>query len=192
MVVNGSLSPRPRSTAGAGAPSHLTGQRVAGVTIVTRHGGTGGCIGISILYPASRPNIATLGRVRGSDQYADIARHADNQPPAGVAVLRVEAGISFANADAVRARVVTAAAEPGVHAVVLDAETIPFVDVTAARMIAALADDLRRRDIDLLIARDIGHVRDLLDREAPDPALHRVYPTVQAAVDAAIAGHVPA
>jgi len=52
-------------------------------------------------------------------------------------------------------------------------------------MIAALADDLRRRDVDLLIARDIGQVRDLLDREAPDPALHRVYPTVQAAVDAA-------
>ena len=138
-----------------------------------------------LLYRASRPNIATLGRVRGSDQYADIARNADNQPPAGVAVLRVEAGIYFANADAVRARVVAAAAEPGVHAVVLDAETIPFVDVTAARMIAALADDLRRRDVDLLIARDIGQVRDLLDREAPDPALHRVYPTVQAAVDAA-------
>jgi len=84
-----------------------------------------------LLYRASRPNIATLGRVRGSDQYADIARNADNQPPAGVAVLRVEAGIYFANADAVRARVVAAAAEPGVNAVVLDAETIPFVDVTA-------------------------------------------------------------
>ena len=74
------------------------------------------------------------------------------------------------------------------HAVVLDAETIPFVDVTAARMLAALADDLRRRDIELLIARDVGQVRDVLDREAPDPALRRVYPSVQAAVDAAKAG----
>jgi anti-anti-sigma factor len=131
--------------------------------------------------------------VQGSDQYADIARHAENQPPAGIVVLRVEAGIYFANADAVRARVAGAAAEPGVYAVVLDAETIPFIDVTAARVIAALADDLRRRNVDLLITRDIGQVRDLLDREAPDPALHRVYPTVQAAVDAATAARrVPA
>jgi SulP family sulfate permease len=57
---------------------------------------------------------------------------------------------------------------------VLDAETIPFVDVTAARMLAALAADLRRRDIELLLARD--------------PALRRVYPSVHAAVEAAKAG----
>ena len=147
-------------------------------------------IGISmslllLLYRASRPYIATLGRMPGSEQYADVARNADNVPPQGIAVLRVEGGVYFANADAIRARVLEAAAGDGVHAIVLDAETIPFVDVTAARMVASLADDLRRRDIDLLIARDVGQVRDLLDREAPDPALHRVYPSVQAAVDAA-------
>ena len=58
-------------------------------------------------------------------------------------------------------------------------------------MLAELAGDLRRRGVDLLIARDIGQVRDLLDREAPDPALQHVYPTVQAAVDAATARDRP-
>jgi hypothetical protein len=69
--------------------------------------------------------------------------------------------------------------------VVLDMETIPFVDVTGARMLHGLADELRRRDVSLLVARDVGAVRDVLGREARDPAFSRVYPSVQAAVDAA-------
>jgi MFS superfamily sulfate permease-like transporter len=145
-------------------------------------------IGISmslllLVYRASRPYIATLGRMPGSAQYADVARHPENRPPDGVAVLRVEGGAYFANADAIRTCILAAAKDA--RAIVLDAETIPFVDVTAARMLAALAGDLRRDGVELLIARDTGQVRDLLHREAPDPALQRVYPSVQAAVDAA-------
>jgi MFS superfamily sulfate permease-like transporter len=95
----------------------------------------------------------------------------------------VESGLYFANADAVRARVMAAA--DGARAIVLDAETIPFIDVTAARMLDQLASDLRRRGLELLIARDIGQVRDMLGHETDDPALRRVYPSVRAAVEAA-------
>ncbi len=108
-----------------------------------------------LLYRASRPYTATLGRVPGSDQYGDIRRHPENRRP------------------------------DGVHPVVLDAETIPFVDVTAAKMLDELAGDLRRRGVTLLVARDIGEVRDILGEAASDPALQRVYPSVQAAVEAA-------
>jgi SulP family sulfate permease len=155
-------------------------------------------IGISmslllLLYRASTPYVATLGRVPGSRQYADIARDPSNQPPDGVAVLRVEGGVYFANADAVRDHVLAAAAGDGVYAVVLDGETIPFVDVTAAKMLDELAGDLRRRGIEVLIARDVGQVRDVLGHTAADPSLQRVYPSVQAAVEAATAtGRKPA
>jgi MFS superfamily sulfate permease-like transporter len=156
-------------------------------------------IGISmslllLLYRASRPYVATLGRVPGSEQYGDVLRHPENRPPDGVPVLRVEGGVYFANADAIRGHILRAASADGVRAVVLDAGTIPFVDVTAARMLGELAGDLRRRGIQVLIVRDVGQVRDLLGREARDPALQHVYPSVQAAVDAAAAVHsrVPA
>ena len=77
------------------------------------------------------------------------------------------------------------AADPeGINAVVLDAETIPFIDVTAARMLAALAQDLGRRGVKLLLAHDIGQVRDVLRSVIDDPAITHSYPTVQAAVDA--------
>jgi len=69
-------------------------------------------IGVSLLllYRASRPHVSELGLVPGTDdQYADVARHPENQAPEGVVVLRVESGLFFANADAVRARILAAA-----------------------------------------------------------------------------------
>ena len=120
-------------------------------------------IGISLLlllYRASRPRVAVLGRAPDSDRFADVELHPENTEVTGIKVLRVEGGLFFANADSVRARVLEQAQAPGVHAVVLDAETVGFVDVSAARMLGALDDSLRRAGVRLLIARpksDGGH-----------------------------------
>jgi sulfate permease, SulP family len=126
-------------------------------------------IGISVslvllLYRASRPRIAVLGRVPGGRQFADVARHPENAEVDGVKILRVESGLFFANADAVRAQVLEHAREPGVHAIVLDAETMPYVDVTAVRMLRRLEQDLRSEGVRLLVAREVGQVRDVVRR----------------------------
>ncbi|HEY6780342.1 MAG TPA: SulP family inorganic anion transporter, partial [Thermoleophilaceae bacterium] len=138
-----------------------------------------------LLYRASRPHVAELGAVPGAEgQWGDRARHPENRPADGVAVLRVDGGLFFANADGIRARVREAAAAEDVRAVVLDAETVPYVDVTAAQMLVELAEDLARDGKRLLLARDIGDVRDVLRRADPDSPLETVYPTVDAAVEA--------
>jgi high affinity sulfate transporter 1 len=140
-----------------------------------------------LIYRASRPYVATLGEVPGSEgRYSDLDRHPENQTRDDIAVVRVESGLYFANADAVRSHILNAAAAAGIRAVVLDAETIPFIDVTSARMLAELSADLRRRQIRLLIARDIGQVRDILRRVVDDPDLRHSYPTIQAAVEDAV------
>ena len=55
------------------------------------------------------------------------------------------------------------------RAVVLDAETSPSIDVTGAQMLAELANNLRSRGTRLLVARDVGQVRDVLRRvEVPE------------------------
>jgi SulP family sulfate permease len=139
-----------------------------------------------LIYRASRPYVATLGKTPGSDgHYRDIERHPDSELPTHVAVLRIEGGLYFANAETVRTRVLRSATDEGIRAVVLDAEAIPFIDVTSARMLADLSQDLRRRHIKLLVARDIGQVRDVLRHTIDDPAFTHTYPTTQAAVDAA-------
>jgi sulfate permease, SulP family len=154
-------------------------------------------IGVSIallLYRASRPNIAVLGKVPGSDtDWSDVRRNQANKPVPGVAVLRVESGLFFANADAIRQDVLAHAVD-GTKAIVLDGETVPFIDVTAAQMLAAVAEDLDRDGIQLLLARDVGQVRDILKRQEKDqqfPLIH-TYPTVEAAVTAALEPSTPA
>jgi anti-anti-sigma factor len=143
-------------------------------------------IGVSLLlllYRSARPNVATLGRI--GPTWVDRARHPDAATTPGVVVLRVESGLFFANADHVRAAVRVAAAKSGVRAVVLDGETMPFIDVTAAEMFGQLANTLRGNGVELILARDVGQVRDVLRRAGPGEALRR-YPSVAAAVDAAV------
>ena len=101
--------------------------------------------------------------------------------PASV-LLRVEGGLFFANAEAVERAILAAAEEPGVRAVVVDAGAVPFVDVSAARMLDGLAGDLAARGSGLLMARSVGQVRDVLRAAGADPDLARLYPTVAEAV----------
>jgi high affinity sulfate transporter 1 len=145
-------------------------------------------IGISLLlllYRASRPHIAELGEAGERGRFEDLDRHPDARRVKGVVVLRAESGLFFANADPVRARVREAAAAPGTEAVVIDAETVPFLDISAVRMLDGLAEDLRRDGIRLLLARDVGQVRDVLEKAGGDEALTQIYPTVREAVAAA-------
>jgi sulfate permease, SulP family len=138
-----------------------------------------------LLYRASRPNVAVLGRAQDiPGLWVDRTRHPESRTEPGVLVVRVESGLFFANSDHVRDRIRSFAAA-GTQAVVLDAETTPFVDVTAARMLVDLSRDLSRDGVRLLLALDIGQVRDLLRRaEVADPLGH-FYQTVEEAVAAA-------
>ena len=143
-------------------------------------------IGISfllLLYRASRPNIATLTRTP-EGHWHDADRFPDSSPEPGVVVLRVEGGLFFANADAIRERVVAAASSTDVHGVVLDCESVPFVDVTAAEMVERLRTLLAPQGTRLVLARDIGQVRDVLGRAGDEVDAATVYPSVSAAVEA--------
>jgi high affinity sulfate transporter 1 len=141
-------------------------------------------IGIAVVllvYRASRPHVAVLGHAPGVEtQWTDVARHPENEQAPGVVVLRPEAGLFFANADWVRDEI--RSREGDARAIVLDAESMPFLDVTAARMLGELTEDLRRRGVRLVVARDMGQVRDVIRRSGETTL--EVYPTVEAALDA--------
>ena len=137
-----------------------------------------------LLYRVSRPHVAVLGQVPGTSQWADVAQHPEDETIPGVAILRAESGLFFANADHVQVTINEAATAEGIHAVVLDGETIPFVDVTAARMLDELTADLHRRGVRLVIARDVGQVRDVLAQSGGAAAAPEYFPSVRAAVDA--------
>ncbi len=143
-----------------------------------------------LLYRASRPPIAELGRVPGiSGHFSDLDRHPENRRVEGITVLRIEGGLFFANAGAIAADIRSAARSDQVHAIVIDAETMPFIDVTAAQVLDQVARELRANGVRLVIARDVGQVRDVLDTAPGDSILDYAYPTVDQAVARLVAEH---
>ncbi|MGK2955723.1 MAG: SulP family inorganic anion transporter [Solirubrobacterales bacterium] len=137
-----------------------------------------------LVYRTSKPNIAVLGRSPGDDgQFNDLKRHKLNRPVPGICVLRVEGGLFFANADAVAAKIRECGSQSGIHAVVIDAETVPFIDVTAMHALNDLSDEFAEEGKSLVMARNLGAVRDELKRESPNQGW-RTFPDVGAAVKA--------
>ena len=141
-----------------------------------------------LLYRASRPPVAELGRVPGpSGHFSDLDRHPENRPVEGIAILRIEGGLFFANAGPVAAAIRRAAGRDDVDAVVIDAETVPFIDVTAAQVLDQVARALHADGVRLVMARNIGQVRDVLHAAPGESILDTAYPTVDEAVTKVIA-----
>jgi len=150
-------------------------------------------IGVSLVLliaRTSRPHVAALAPVDDVPDapWVDVERNPRYTPAPGVLVVRVEAPLMFANAENVRTRVrglaEEAAASPaGLHLVVIDARTTPSIDVTAASMLVQLRADLRRSGAELVLADDVGQVRDVLAAAEPDGEPPR-YPSVSAALAA--------
>jgi MFS superfamily sulfate permease-like transporter len=146
-------------------------------------------IGISvsvllIVYRASRPHVAVLGHLPGQRHWVDIDRHTDAVRSDDVLVLRPESGLFFANADNVHDAILGRLTD-GTRAVVLDLESVPAIDVTAARMLVNLDDELTRSHRRLLIAREVGQIRDVLRHAGAEQLVERVASTVDDAVTTA-------
>jgi sulfate permease, SulP family len=142
-----------------------------------------------ILYRSSRPHIAPLGLQPGTEVYVDAERNRHAATTPGVEVARVESGMFFANADFIRTHIRALASRPGTRAVVIDAETIPFVDVTSVKMLNELAETLDAEGVRLALAKDIGQVRDLLPPERGSGTVE-VYSTIDEAVAAMKSGEM--
>ncbi|NKY51462.1 SulP family inorganic anion transporter [Nocardia vermiculata] len=139
-------------------------------------------VGISIVllvYRTSRPHVARV--VRSGTLWVDAQRHPELAARPDLLVIRVEAGLFFANADYVRERVEQLCTDR-TRLVVLDAETSPSIDVTAAAMLADLRRDLARRRIEFRIARSIGQFGDAFETAESGSGAPGLYPTVAAAI----------
>jgi high affinity sulfate transporter 1 len=117
-----------------------------------------------LLARASRPHVALLGRIPGTNSYSDLARHPENEPLGGVIACRPEASLLYVNAgsvlEIVMASVLTDRSK--IRAVVCDLSASPYLDLAGARILHTLYDQLAARDISLQIVGARGRVRDLL------------------------------
>ena len=121
---------------------------------------------IEFLWDGWRPHFAVLGRVEGMKGYHDLARYPDARQVPGLLLFRWDAPLFFANAELFQSRVldtVAASATP-VRWLVVGAEPVTSVDVTAADMLDELDRILRTAGIQLCFAEMKDPVKDKLKR----------------------------
>jgi SulP family sulfate permease len=115
-----------------------------------------------IVWRGSRPHIAVVGRMPGTEHFRNVERHAVETVP-GSLILRVDESLLFANAMQVRDRVDSLlAADPGIRRVLISCAGVNQIDTTALEMLVALESDLQRQGVSLLLAEVKGPVMDRL------------------------------
>jgi high affinity sulfate transporter 1 len=121
---------------------------------------------IEFLWDGWRPHSAVLGRVDQVKGYHDITRYPDARLIPGLVLFRWDAPLFFANAELFHDRVLDAvAASPTpVQWLVVTAEPVTSVDVTAADAVSDLDDMLRAAGITLCFAEMKDPVKDKLKR----------------------------
>jgi SulP family sulfate permease len=116
----------------------------------------------TMIWRESRPHIAVLGRIAGTEHFRNIERY-ETETRSGVLLLRVDAGLFFGNVEAVTARVEEALGQrPGVREVVLVLSAVNAIDTTALFGLLDLNAELQRRGVRLHLAEVKGPVMDRL------------------------------
>lgn len=142
---------------------------------------------VAFVKNAWRPYRTELVRVEGLRGYHDTIRHPEGQRIPGLAIVRFDSPLFFANAHLLEKLTseIIEDSDPAPSTVILAAEPITTVDATAVEKLIDLDDYLRSKGIRLLIAEMKGPVKDQLNRyglgERFDPS--RFHPTIGAAVD---------
>jgi high affinity sulfate transporter 1 len=121
---------------------------------------------IEFLWDGWRPHSAVLGRVDQIKGYHDVTRYPQARRIPGLVLFRWDAPLFFANAELFRDRILAAVASSPtpVRWVVVAAEPVTSVDVTAADVLSELDDTLHADGIELCFAEMKDPVKDKLKR----------------------------
>jgi len=121
---------------------------------------------IEFLWDGWRPHSAALGRVERVRGYHDITRYPEARQIPGLVLFRWDAPLFFANAELFHERILDAIEKSPtpVSRLVVAAEPVTSVDVTAADAISELDDVLYAASIEMCFAEMKDPVKDKLKR----------------------------
>jgi high affinity sulfate transporter 1 len=167
-----------------------------GVAVLGAIPGIGLAIVIAIaefLWDGWRPHFAVLGRAPGVKGYHDIERYPEARLIPGLVLFRWDAPLFFANAEFFKERALEAVAKAPtpVRWLVVAAEPVTSVDVTAADILAELDETLHAKGMELCFAELKDPVKDKLKRFGLFTQFGEIYffPTIGAAVSRFLETH---
>ena len=122
---------------------------------------------ILLIRRAAHPHVARLGRVPGTRRYSDCERSPDNEAVPGTLIIRTESSMMYFNVSHVRDRfdqlLSTAAAD--LKLVIWDLSSSPYVDISGARLLRDIQQELARRGVAMRLVEARAAVRDMVRAE---------------------------
>jgi len=144
----------------------LTGT-LLGVLLFGVEAGIGIGIGLSfatLIWRTSRPHIAVVGRVPGTEHFRNVLRHAVKTQP-DILFLRIDENLFFSNISAVEDRLLSELKRnPKTRELVLILSSVSRIDGTALERLQQVNRDLQKRAIRLHLSEVKGPVLDRLGR----------------------------
>lgn len=139
-----------------------------------------------LVWRSSRPHMAIIGRVPGTEHFRNIDRH-DVQTVPGLLAVRIDESLHFANATAVEGRIeALLLRHPDTRRLLLACSAVNQLDATALEVLTQLERTLAARGIELMLAEVKGPVMDRLRvTELGERLLGRMYLSVHDAFVAA-------
>jgi len=123
---------------------------------------------VALMRTLSDSHVAVLGRLQGTREYVDVARHPEAEQFPGILILRIERMLFFANADGVRQHIrkLLRKAVAPVNVLVVSFELVPVLDVTAIDVLEQVRATAAKRHMRLVLAGVRDPVRDRLAKAA--------------------------
>jgi high affinity sulfate transporter 1 len=119
-----------------------------------------------LVYVTSAPAMPALGRERGTEVYRELDLHPEDETFPGIELVRIDAGLFFATAEAVEERVRELAQRvPPPRAIVLDLEGVTFADSQGAAKLGEILDLADSWGVTLRLARVKPAVAEVLERD---------------------------
>lgn len=142
---------------------------------------------LGLIWRAWRPYHAILGRPAKVSGYHDISRYPDAQQIAGLVLFRWDAPLFFANAEIFLEKILAAVANAKTPArrIVVAAEPVTDIDLTAADMLVELDNQLHQAGVELCFAEMKDPVKDRLKQYGlfGKFGMEKFFPTIEQAVE---------
>ena len=145
------------------------------------------------IWRAWRPYHAVLGRVDGVRGYHDVSRHPEAIQVPGLVLFRWDAPLFFANAEIFREQILRAVSDASTPTrwVVVGAEPVTDIDITAADVVSELDEELKQAGVRLCFAQMKGPVKDRLKQYGLFDTIgaDHIFPTIGQSVDRYLETH---
>lgn len=121
---------------------------------------------VVVIYRASRPHMARLGRIPGTDIFRNVDRFDNLEVPEEILIARIDGPVYFANLEYIQSKLNNwiANQKEKLKLIVLDLETVSNIDSTGAHDMKDWIEDRIKEGYQVHLTGAKGPVRDMLAR----------------------------